>query len=331
MAEISIIVPIYQSETCLVKCLDSILCQDYRDFQLILVDDGSTDQSGDICDRYEKEDKRIVVLHQSNHGVSAARNAGLRLASGKYVTFVDSDDWLKPGYLSDLLDSDADFVILGFSAFNEDGKLLRQYEWPSEKIDVNKEALLRLFQSGALGFICSKRFRRDLISEYGLHFEEQISHTEDTLFTLDYLEHAATVELRSSNHYCYIKYQDRNTLSSQVTLETLSMFCLTNRLLCRRFFPHNGEDYEKLYYTRVGYGYCSYLRSAWYSNLNGILARYHFGVALWKNEDFMKIQRYAPDAVWKFSGQGSIVSALQRQSKAALLWATIRSALMQKR
>ena len=99
---ISIIIPIYNSAALLPRCLDSILAQTYRDFTLILVNDGSTDGSGKICDGYAEKDERIRVIHKENGGVSSARNAGLDAADGEYITFIDSDDAIPPGYLETL-------------------------------------------------------------------------------------------------------------------------------------------------------------------------------------------------------------------------------------
>lgn len=93
--EISVIVPVYKVEKDLNKCIDSILLQTFKDFELILVDDGSPDKCGEICDKYEYEDNRIKVIHKENGGVSSARNAGIDIARGKYINFVDSDDWIE--------------------------------------------------------------------------------------------------------------------------------------------------------------------------------------------------------------------------------------------
>ena len=94
--KISIIVPIYNSEEYLTKCIESIICQTYRDLEIILIDDGSTDSSPDICDRYKSADERIIVIHKENGGNTSARKAGLAIATGEYVGFVDSDDWIEP-------------------------------------------------------------------------------------------------------------------------------------------------------------------------------------------------------------------------------------------
>ena len=109
MPQISVIVPVYKVEDCLNRCVDSILKQSFSDFELILIDDGSPDQCGAICDEYAKKDNRIVVIHQNNGGLSAARNAGIDWAfansQSEWLTFIDSDDWVHPEYLERLLNA----------------------------------------------------------------------------------------------------------------------------------------------------------------------------------------------------------------------------------
>ena len=100
---ISVIVPVYNVAEYLSRCVDSILAQSYENLQIILVDDGSTDDSGKICEEYAKKDARIQVIHQNNGGLSSARNAGLDLASGEYIGFVDSDDWIEPEMYAEML------------------------------------------------------------------------------------------------------------------------------------------------------------------------------------------------------------------------------------
>ena len=101
--KLSIVVPVHRAEKHINFCLNSIINQDYRDFELLLIDDGSPDQSGKICDQYAKQDKRIQVLHKPNGGVSSARNAGIEMAKGEYILFVDSDDYIEPDYVSTMV------------------------------------------------------------------------------------------------------------------------------------------------------------------------------------------------------------------------------------
>lgn len=126
MPIISVIVPVYNVEKYLPRCIDSILAQTFTDFELILVDDGSPDNCGAICDEYAAKDKRVRVIHKSNGGVSSARNAGLDAASGEYVTFVDSDDYIAEDRLkqmhSSIFESKADIAVAGFRFVDEIGR-----------------------------------------------------------------------------------------------------------------------------------------------------------------------------------------------------------------
>lgn len=114
-ALISIVVPVYGTEAYLPQCVESLLAQTHSHLELILIDDGSPDHSGALCDRYGEQDQRVLVIHQENQGVSTARNAGVKAAHGQYIAFVDSDDWVGPDYLAALLQaaeqSEADAVV----------------------------------------------------------------------------------------------------------------------------------------------------------------------------------------------------------------------------
>lgn len=125
MAEITVIVPVYKVENYIRRCIDSILCQSFADFELILVDDGSPDKCPEICDSYAEKDARISVIHQKNGGAASARNSGLDSAEGKWLAFVDSDDWIHPDYLKLLHDTavkmDADVVAGRYKLVNAEG------------------------------------------------------------------------------------------------------------------------------------------------------------------------------------------------------------------
>ena len=123
MPEFSVIIPVYNVEKYLGKCIDSILAQTFRDYELILIDDGSLDKSGEICEQYAMKDSRIVVVHQKNGGVSAARNTGIDKAQGRYITFIDSDDSVENNYLSSMytISEDIDLVIGGIKHIEING------------------------------------------------------------------------------------------------------------------------------------------------------------------------------------------------------------------
>jgi len=137
MEKISVIVPIYNVEKYLRRCIDSIINQSYENLEIILVNDGSLDNSSAVCEEYKKNDNRIIVIHQENKGVSAARNAGIDLHSGKYISFVDSDDWIDRDMIyslyHNLIKYDADISVCGMRCFDKDANLIS-----SEQLDTNK-------------------------------------------------------------------------------------------------------------------------------------------------------------------------------------------------
>lgn len=186
---ISIIVPIYNSANYLVQCIDSIIRQSYTDWELILVDDGSKDQSGRICDEYAKQDHRITVIHQSNKGVSSARNVGIAIAKGEYLCFVDADDWLEPSFLLDFRIGEikADFYISGY-IFNIDGhpfsykKFEEKYAFGT--FGISNEFFRQNLQTN--GFPWGKLFKTSIVRENRLLFNEKMSINEDHLFVLHY-------------------------------------------------------------------------------------------------------------------------------------------------
>lgn len=192
--DVSIIVPIYNVEKYLRRCIDSILSQTFISFELLLIDDGSTDASGAICDEYALVDRRIHVTHQINRGVSAARNVGLDKSVGKYVCFVDSDDWVTSDYLATLMEQVQGFDVLFFGFFlryNDESSMSLSLRRQCAVNEIEKEQLmLSLCKNdigyNVLGYAFDKIFRRNLIEKYNLRFDENICLGEDEIFALAY-------------------------------------------------------------------------------------------------------------------------------------------------
>ncbi len=202
MAKVSVIVPVYQVEKYLDRCIQSIQNQELQDIQIILVDDGSTDRSPSICDEYANQDERILVIHKKNGGLSSARNAGMRAASGEYVFFVDSDDWIDPETLRELVleaeKTGADFVRFRPMTANwpgkEDGSLV---DFGTEKClregiydrkMVEEIIFPRLFatpqlQLGVIVAAWRSLYCRDFLISNNLFFKEDIRYSEDTIFS----------------------------------------------------------------------------------------------------------------------------------------------------
>lgn len=184
MPQISIIVPVYNVERYLRRCIDSIISQSCIDWECILVDDGSKDSSGDICDDYSRKDNRFVVIHKENGGVSSARNAGLEIAKGAWIAFVDSDDWLENNYLNVLLSAiDSDTCIVQSSFFFCDGTNKNKCYLRKETVEVSEYFNRLLARDGVRLEVWGKLIRRVLIGK--VRFSPEIKMGEDWLFLIE--------------------------------------------------------------------------------------------------------------------------------------------------
>lgn len=199
---ISVIVPIYNSAKTLHRCVDSILHQTYLNFELILINDGSSDNSGVICDKYVQKDSRVRVFHKENGGVSSARNLGIEEATGDFITFIDSDDWVDSNYLEEFMPFDnIDFASNYYVAEGWP-------EWvscPFERKEYNKDNINEFFSSEftSMNLICSKLFKKEIIDRYNIRFDNRISYGEDTLFVYSVLSHVNNVRIKGNPVYHY--------------------------------------------------------------------------------------------------------------------------------
>lgn len=195
MKKISIIVPVYNCEQYLDQCIQSVLGQTFTDFELILVNDGSTDNSGNICESYKEKDERVIVLHKENGGgAGATRNLGLSKADAEYVTFMDSDDWMQPDMLecmySSIAENKADVVICGYryifdenrdSDLNYNQSLEPQLVTGAENV---KDFFVKYFPDGMVGYPWNKLYRMEIIRKYDLKFP-LMRRMQDGIFNLN--------------------------------------------------------------------------------------------------------------------------------------------------
>ncbi len=194
MPFISIIVPVYNTERYLLRCVESVLNQNFSDFELLLINDGSSDKSGVICDACANKDSRVRVFHKKNGGVSSARNQGIDSAHGEWLYFVDSDDELLPNGLQTLVEcisDDVDIAMGGFVEVNESGGIT----------GVDKRALLSLTKKQSIvslyggygfyyhycGYLWMRLLRKSVIQKFNLRFDSSIAIKEDTLFLMQYI------------------------------------------------------------------------------------------------------------------------------------------------
>lgn len=221
MPVLSVIIPVYKAEKFLVRCVESILTQSMSDLELILVDDGSPDKSGEICDSLAAADSRIIVLHQKNKGVSAARNAGLDLAAGRYISFVDADDAIAPGTYYAMLakaeESSAEIIGCGVQYYSVDGKYMRSDL--QKELDLGREQMLSALYDcpdPLGGSCCNKLFLADSIS--GLRYEESVAMGEDWLFLFAAFERAKRLYKLPDPFYCVTEHPNSSARKANVEI-----------------------------------------------------------------------------------------------------------------
>ncbi|OTP26705.1 glycosyltransferase family 2 protein [Enterococcus mundtii] len=204
MCEISIIVPVYNVEKYLRNCVDSILNQTFKNFELILVDDGSLDDSGKICDEYVKKDKRVRVLHKENGGLSSARNAGIEYAHGRYLGFIDSDDYIEPDMYellyNNMVHEDADLSICGIYDVYEGKEPIKKTR--IKEIVPSDEALLLILQGNIISVhAVNKLYKKELFNN--LRYPVGKYH-EDSFIIVDLLDNCKKVAIDSTQKYYYV-------------------------------------------------------------------------------------------------------------------------------
>lgn len=219
-AKISIIIPVYNTEKFLKKCVNSVTSQTYKNLEIILINDGSTDKSAKICNRFAKKDKRIKVIHQNNKGASAARNAGIKVATGEYLSFVDSDDWIhKLHYeilINDITTNEADMSCSMFQYNNinyhkEKTICVSQSESYSYIIYYDKKANKGFGESSIYG----KLFKTEIAKKSTqLLYDEKIKIGEDFLWLVKYIERCKKISFNYSPTYAYLKNDNQQTANS---------------------------------------------------------------------------------------------------------------------
>ena len=241
---VSIIIPVYNVEKYLTKCLDSVINQTYSNLEIILVDDGSTDRSGVICDEYTGLDKRIKVIHNKNSGVSSARNAGIRICNGDFIAFIDSDDYVDKKYIFSLLEplmkDNYDFVFCGYLELYEKSKK-KSYHLLSDKELSDLTGFFfkdyHIFKQ-LLWYPWIKLYKREIILNNNLWFPEDLTDGEDQFFNFSYFEKVKNYKYINQPLYIYCHWPGIS-LSRQKTL--LSYYSNLKKLKREKEFYKNNN------------------------------------------------------------------------------------------
>lgn len=193
--KVSVILPIYNVEKYLKKSVQSVQKQTYRNLEIILVDDGSKDSSGKICDELSKEDSRIQVVHKNNGGLASARNSGYQVATGEYVMYIDSDDCVKEDTVKKCVDAierdESDVVIFGYEKVSEDGNVLEVCSWDN-KIYSHNEMTKRLYRAiceMSFGYAWNKLYRKSILDKSGVLGDAKVIDREDLVYNMELLKY----------------------------------------------------------------------------------------------------------------------------------------------
>ena len=226
---ISIIIPVYNAERHLHQCIESVIAQTFKDWEAILVNDGSKDGSFAICQEYASMDSRIRVIDKPNGGPSSARNKGLDEAQGEYVYFMDADDWIEKNFLEvffneneDENEKHYDIVFQGFVREFSDGRKEESFAMDADTSVMSKEEIIcRLYKEHVYGWAWCKLFRREIIEKHHIRFDESLRLWEDELFTSEFLRYAEKVRTVNSHLYHYIYYPNSLMQTNNTYLKRL--------------------------------------------------------------------------------------------------------------
>lgn len=266
-ALISVIVPIYNVEDYLVECLESILRQTYQNLEVILVDDGSIDASGTICDEYQKKDGRIVVRHKENGGVGAARNTGLELATGDYIAFTDPDDWMEADMLEKMINvlksrqADISFCRFHTEIIPEERRYI--YKPIEKKVGNGSDAVCQMFNALAYGtMVWNKMFHRKMIYSLDgsfIKFSEELKCGEDEIWLIEVVQNAHCVAYLQEELY-YWRVRDNSAYRDDKITDIKIMDIIAQEKALSLIKDNQSDAYirvmqrlnEKVYECRVG-------------------------------------------------------------------------------
>lgn len=238
---ISIVIPVYKAENYLRGCIDSVLVQTYMSWELILVDDGSPDNSGKLCDEYAAKDTRIRVIHKGNEGVGAARNAAIEIARGEKLCFIDADDTVEPDYLECLCSHpESDMVVCGYFVDRYDSKgtlISSERHCPQEQIvngSQDRYLIKEAFMSGVMHINCNKLFDVSIIREHNIRYKHYPVN-EDFIFIMEYLLKTKSISIIPHSLYHWVRIDGILSGVESIPSDILQIYELSHTLMFQYF------------------------------------------------------------------------------------------------
>ncbi len=269
--KVSVIIPVYNVEKFLKRCVDSIINQSYDNLEILLIDDGSIDNSGVICDDYSKKDKRIIVIHKKNEGLGLTRNVGIEYSTGKYLMFVDSDDYIEKNTVKDsiktIIKDDSDIVMYGLKRIRNNGKINDLVPNPEKKIYIGKEIVdnmlpdyinddpFKNIKRNFTGSSCTCLYKKSIIVDNDIKYEsERNIISEDTYMMFNLLKHVNKVSIINK---CYYNYCDNfSSLSHSYRGDRFAKL-KTYYDKCNTLFKKN--NYNSEVYLRFNYLFLNFV------------------------------------------------------------------------
>lgn len=264
MSKVSIVVPIYNVEKYLEQCVDSIINQTLKDIEIILVDDGSPDNCPQICNDYAKKDSRIKVVHKKNGGLSSARNAGIEVATGDYIGFVDSDDYIELDMYEKMyniaIENNVDFVMSDYYRVSSESKVeatLDMDEGIYDKNKIKKDIFSTLIMGddinyGRLLAVWHCLYKRELLDKNNLMFDEEVKYSEDNLFS-SIIGYNANNFYYMKGSYLYNYRYNPNSISKTYKPDAWSVYLMMNNKLKDLFLSVEDYDFKNQLYAHIIY------------------------------------------------------------------------------
>ena len=268
---ISVIIPVYNVEAYLEECIESLRNQSLKEIEMIFINDGSRDNSLSILEKYKKIDKRIKIINQTNSGPSNARNRGLQIAKGEYISFIDSDDWIERSLLEDTLKQiridNSDIVFFGLLYEDEDDNLIKEKKYVRDEfIEKEKGKLaIELYNKDLFGYTWCKLFKNRIIKDNNILFNNDISYCEDEEFTCRYYKYVKKISICSNTYYHYIHYsRERKSLTDSVNSKDIIMRDLVYKSWIDMLNFNDNEEKDYLLnraYNNLRFLYCNIIWS----------------------------------------------------------------------
>ena len=251
MDKVSIVIPVYNCEKYLDECLNSVIKQTYNNIEVLLIDDGSTDLSGKICDVYSEKDSRFKTFHIKNGGVSNARNTGINEATGKYITFIDADDIVSEYFIEKMVfgyKDDVGLVVCNYTCLYKDTEVYKPYD--IQGIISSETAKKELFKDNSIrGFSCNKMFLLKTIKDNNLLFDINIKICEDLLFCFTYMNFIKNISIINEKHYFY-RMRKGSALNNSKIKNDLTVFDSYKKMynIDNRVYEYSKELYTYLFF-----------------------------------------------------------------------------------